>query len=36
MPEPPKTKKELFARMLEIMKHGAYQMRAKDKATGAP
>jgi hypothetical protein len=33
---PPKTKKELFTRMLEIMHHGAYQMPAKYKGTGAP
>lgn len=33
---PPKTKKELFDRMLVIMKHGAYEMPAKYKGTGAP
>lgn len=33
---PPKTKKELFTRMLKILHHGAYQMPAKYKGTGAP
>ena len=33
---PPKTKKELFSRMLEILHHGVYQMPAKYKGTGAP
>jgi len=33
---PPKTKKELFNRMLGIMHHGIYQMPAKYQGTGAP
>jgi hypothetical protein len=33
---PPKTKKELFSRMLAILHHGAYQMPTKYKGTGAP
>ncbi|MDO8578041.1 MAG: MvaI/BcnI family restriction endonuclease [Dehalococcoidales bacterium] len=36
MPEPPKTKNELFSRMLAIIKHGSYKMPAKYKGTGAP
>lgn len=37
MMEPPKTKKELFARLIEIVQHGAYTMPTKRySGTGAP
>jgi hypothetical protein len=33
---PPTTKKELFARVTEIIHHGSYEMPARYKGTGAP
>ena len=33
---PPKTKKELFSRLLAILHHGAYEMPDKYQGTGAP
>ena len=36
MTTPPKNKKELFARLNEILAHGKYKMSAKYAGTGAP
>lgn len=35
-PEPPKSKKELFKRMVEILHHGNYKMPDSYRGTGAP